>query len=599
MRSEEVVLWFSLLLLWVPLCFQICLGGSILKVTQNITHLSPNAIFELGFFSPGVDSGEKRYLGIWYHLPKPQTVVWVANRDYPVADSSGVFRIAEDGNVVVEYASKTHWSSNLQPSSSTNRTLKLLDSGNLVLQEGYSETYLWESFQNPTDTFLPGMKMDGNLSLTCWRDSADPAPGNFVFKLGHRGTLVVVKHSQLYWRELLDESDRNIYRFLGLDTSIPKNLSKPQISRKSRLVMNSSGEIQFLKWDEDDEQWEKSWSAPASKCDEYDYCGSFGICDVNNLNLHPCKCLPGFRPNGEIGGKGCVRKSTSCTIDTNVTFLNLTNIKVSDPPDEQYYSVTKSECEFLCLNYTITSCPQSQCQAYSYSFKKELLNRDDATSRCEIWTGNLSTLEVNGIGDRNLSVLVKRSDIGNLYLLNSSLVAVDLVFLYPNTGLIKCCCAETTAQSCEPCGTYEIPYPLSTGPNCGDPTYNKFNCNQLTDNLTFMMPGGNSYQVTWIDEATRMFYIKIDDSYSCGSRNSTPKSPFSLTGEGECSKNDVYDGTIKVNWAAAPEAPCRKPSDCENWLYSTCIATSDGDHRCRCHSPYKWNNSIMICAKEG
>jgi len=51
---------------------------------------------------------------------EPQTVVWVANRDDPDADSCGVFRIADDGNVVLEYASKTQWSSQLEPSISTN-----------------------------------------------------------------------------------------------------------------------------------------------------------------------------------------------------------------------------------------------------------------------------------------------------------------------------------------------------------------------------------------------------------------------------------------------------------------------------------------------
>nr|XP_007149927.1 hypothetical protein PHAVU_005G110800g [Phaseolus vulgaris]ESW21921.1 hypothetical protein PHAVU_005G110800g [Phaseolus vulgaris] len=575
MRSEEVVLSFSLLLLSVPLlCFQICLGVDTLKGTQSITDsgklVSSNATFELGFFSPPGVSGEKRYLGIWYHKLEPQTVVWVANRDDPVADSSGVFRIAEDGNVVVEYASKSLWSSKLEPSSSTNRTLKLLDSGNLVLTDDSETRCLWESFKNPTDTFLLGMKMDATLSLTCWRDPADPAPGSFTFKMGHRETLVVENQSQLYWTESLDGSGTKISGFLGSDTSLLKNssnlscLSSKPYNKKERLLMNSSGEIQLLKWDEDDRQWDKKSSEPASMCDVYDHCGSFGICDANNLNFLTCKCLPGFRPRDEeIRGQGCVRKSTSC-IDTNVTFLNLTNIKVRDP-DEMHGSETEADCESLCRNITITKCPQSQCQAYSYSSRAEF-GRDDGNSTCKIWRGNLSTLVVNGIGGRNLSVLFKRSDI------------------------------EATAKSCDPCGTYEIPYPLSTGPNCGDPTYNKFNCNELTGNLTFTMPGGNSYEVTWIDEDKRVFYIKVDDSYSCGSRNQnkTPKLPFSLA-EPECSK---IDGMIKMKWAAAPEPPCRKPPDCENRPHSTCMVTSDGGHRCLCDSHYKWNPTVMICAKD-
>jgi len=434
MRSEGVVLPFSFLLLWLPLWLEICLGGDTLKAKQNITQdskgnlVSSNDTFELGFFSPGGESGGK-YLGIWYHGLEPQTVVWVANRDHPVADSSGVFRIAEDGNLVVEHASsKTHWSSELGPSSSTNRTLKLLDSGNLVLVEDHSETtYLWQSFQNPTDTFLPGMKMDATLSLTSWRDSANPAPGDFTFKLDPSGTLVVLKQSQLYWTESLDGSDTKIYDFLSLmNTSWTRNSSflmfqqKPHhINKKSRLIMNSNGEIQFMKWDEDDRQWDKRWWEPDGACDVYGNCGSFGICKENNLIPKYCKCLPGFRPRDEKSpGEGCIRKSTSCS-DTNVTFLNLTNIKVGGS-DEQIHSVTEAECESLCRNRSISKCSQTQCQAYSYSYsyssERELDGDGYYNSTCEIWTGNLSTRVGGG---RNLSVLVKRSDIGNnLYLLN-------------------------------------------------------------------------------------------------------------------------------------------------------------------------------------
>ncbi|MFS7979052.1 putative non-specific serine/threonine protein kinase [Helianthus anomalus] len=36
--------------------------------------------------------------------------------------------------------------------------LKLLDTGNAVLMNVASGSPLWQSFENPTDTFLPGMK---------------------------------------------------------------------------------------------------------------------------------------------------------------------------------------------------------------------------------------------------------------------------------------------------------------------------------------------------------------------------------------------------------------------------------------------------------
>ncbi|XP_014501568.1 G-type lectin S-receptor-like serine/threonine-protein kinase At4g03230 isoform X2 [Vigna radiata var. radiata] len=583
MRSEEV-LSFSFLFLCLPICFQICLGGDTLKANQNITQdsngnlVSSNATFELGFFSPAEKSGGK-YLGIWYHGLEPQTVVWVANRDLPVPDSTGVFRIAEDGNLVVEYAFRSLWSSELAASSSSNRTLQLLDSGNLVLKKDDSEaTYLWESFKNPTDTFLPGMKMDATLSLTCWRDSANPAPGNFTFKLTQKAetrSFVVQYQSQIHWA--LDELDTEassqvVFNLLNNDIWSTKTynysnktlfVSQPYMYYKSRLLMNSRGEIVFFEWDEEDSNWTTIWSGPENKCDIPDYCGSFGLCSRDNLI--PCKCLPGFSSiqgfpsDRESESQGCQRKSTTCTsTNEDVMFLNLTNIKVADP-DQEIPTKTEGECQSMCIKM----CPQSQCQAYSFNSSTY---GDRGSYSCNIWTRPLPSLVENYLRGRDLSILVKTSDIA------------------------------PTAKSCEPCGTYAIPYPLSTGSNCGDPMYNYFNCNKPTGKVTFMIPGriSYSYPLTWIDEDSRMFSIQTDDfyyfNYSFSSQNSTDF-PFKVA-------EYIEDAVIKINWLPAPEPPCSQLTDCISWPNSTCRATGEGGSRCLCDSNYNWNNTLMSCTQE-
>ncbi|TXG67186.1 hypothetical protein EZV62_008461 [Acer yangbiense] len=64
-------------------------------------------------------------------------------------------------------------------SNATNTTL--LDSGNLILLDQHSQV-LWQSFDYPTDTLLPGMKLGYDhstgisRSLVSWKSSQDPAP---------------------------------------------------------------------------------------------------------------------------------------------------------------------------------------------------------------------------------------------------------------------------------------------------------------------------------------------------------------------------------------------------------------------------------------
>ncbi|KAL4572908.1 hypothetical protein LXL04_019696 [Taraxacum kok-saghyz] len=60
---------------------------------------SPEKMFQMGFFQPQKTSevSLRRYVGIWYTMD-PKIVVWVANRDNPVMDSSGLLTVSEDGS---------------------------------------------------------------------------------------------------------------------------------------------------------------------------------------------------------------------------------------------------------------------------------------------------------------------------------------------------------------------------------------------------------------------------------------------------------------------------------------------------------------------
>ena len=93
-----------LLLLFVLLfCFDFGVAVDIITSSQFIKDpeaiVSARNIFKLGFFSP-VNS-TNRYVGIWYNDMPTVTTVWVANRNEPLNDSSGVLKIFQDGNLVV------------------------------------------------------------------------------------------------------------------------------------------------------------------------------------------------------------------------------------------------------------------------------------------------------------------------------------------------------------------------------------------------------------------------------------------------------------------------------------------------------------------
>lgn len=385
------------------------------------TLVSPGKAFELGFFSPNGSSGNRRYVGIWYYSSTRQTVVWVANRDDPVSGTDGVFSITEDGNLgVLDGSGRSHWRANLGMSSPPlSLNLKLKDSGNVVLisqeDDSEKETVLWQSFDNPTDTFLPGMKMNENITLTSWRSFDDPAPGNYTFELDdeEENQYIVWKRSIRYWKSGVsgkfitsDDMPYTIsYVLSNFTSSVARNDSIPYITSSlydnTRLIMSVSGQVQYLKWDSQ-KIWSLIWAEPRDRCSVYNVCGNFGSC--NSEGDVVCKCLPGFEPaslelwsSGDFSG-GCVRKSTLCDKSAmRDTFLTLKGVKVGKP-DSQFAAKDEMECSKECLS-------NCQCQAYSY-------DRDGASGVCWIWTEDLNNLQGQYEDGRALHVRMAVSDTG-------------------------------------------------------------------------------------------------------------------------------------------------------------------------------------------
>lgn len=154
-------------------------------IKDGDTIVSDGEMFELGFFSPG--KSKNRYLGIWYKKISTGTIVWVANRDTPINDTFGVFKVSRKGDLQILSAGNTLiWSSNSTVSArSSNLEVQLLDSGNLVLWDEHitKENPIRQSFDYPGDTILPGMKIGKDLVtgreryLTSWKSRDDPSKG--------------------------------------------------------------------------------------------------------------------------------------------------------------------------------------------------------------------------------------------------------------------------------------------------------------------------------------------------------------------------------------------------------------------------------------
>ena len=171
MASSTVHLSNSLLPLLLPLlpiAFSITLPDCQIKLNSSLSANgssswnSPSGEFAFGFRIVELqDHKFSTLLAIWFIKVSNRTIVWSA-KDPAISQGSTV-KLTTKGISIYDPQGKEEW--HRPQNNGTISCANMLDNGNFVLLDGDGKL-VWQSFDEPTDTLLPGQKLTKPTNLT-------------------------------------------------------------------------------------------------------------------------------------------------------------------------------------------------------------------------------------------------------------------------------------------------------------------------------------------------------------------------------------------------------------------------------------------------
>ncbi|KAJ9553456.1 hypothetical protein OSB04_017501 [Centaurea solstitialis] len=399
------------------------------NITDGETIVSASEIYEMGFFSPG--SSRNRYLGIWFSNTSPHTVVWVANRETPLTNTSGMVTLDSHGILsLVDGGGTVIWSSNSSASDMNivnNPVAQLLDTGNLVIKDGNAvddKTFIWQSFDYLGNTLISGMKMGKNLVtgrelyLTSWRSADDPSPGQYTVRyLIARGEYpqVYIKRSSVIETRIgpyngmsfagqpqaevdMVSNEREMYFLYTIDST----------GFLLMLVATPDGKIETRQLNTRTREWTPvHFTLPLDYCDKYGLCGPYGSCSTETSPR--CVCLKGFQVSNpeewRVGNRtrGC-RRSRALDCGPGEGFLKFSGMKLPDTQSGNAVfigNISLQECEVACKNNCL-------CTAYANP------NITPGGVGCLQWFGDLIDVRMYQQNGQDLFVRLAASELLDL-----------------------------------------------------------------------------------------------------------------------------------------------------------------------------------------
>ncbi|KAL5205339.1 hypothetical protein ABZP36_033548 [Zizania latifolia] len=270
---------------------------------------SRNGAFRAAVINPGKQQAS--FYLVVLHVPSG-TAVWSANRDSPTS-SSGRVQLSTGGLTVLDPNETTVMWSTPQLRSPV-AALRLQDTGDLQLLDAGNAT-LWRSFDNATDTLLPGQQLLTGAYMSSAKGPTDFSQGNYRLGVTTADVLLTWQGST-YWRLSNDVrafKDRN-----AAVASMSVNASGLfAVTADGALVFRvalAPAEFRILKMGNDGRLRITSYAlvnssapvgsdfvAPAGDCDLPLQCPSIGLCSAAG-NGSTCTCPPLFAASVTVPG---------------------------------------------------------------------------------------------------------------------------------------------------------------------------------------------------------------------------------------------------------------------------------------------------------
>nr|KYP32950.1 putative LRR receptor-like serine/threonine-protein kinase At5g45780 family [Cajanus cajan] len=340
----------------LPLAFANVALNSSLSTNDKDAWRSPSGEFAFGFRQLNNDT-KLFMLAIWYPMIPEETVVWSAKAGdtLATAPTGSRVQITSQGLSLTTPQGDSLWTSNSDVVVSEGA---MLDTGNFVLLNGNSFDYVWESFQNPTDTLLPNqsLKLDANLNSRLTDTNYSSGRFQLYFQDGN------VLLSPLAWPSQLRYNSYYVINASGAASSFDFDTSgdihvktqngtriQPQGPTWGNITLDPKGYYyratldvsgvftQYSHPRNTSNSAQQGWTimryVPGNICNaifnEYGSgsCGYNSYCSMQNQNQRPtCKCPYGYSlvdPSNEFGG-----------CQPNVTLA--CGADVQKPPEELY-----------------------------------------------------------------------------------------------------------------------------------------------------------------------------------------------------------------------------------------------------------------------
>ncbi|KAL1542098.1 G-type lectin S-receptor-like serine/threonine-protein kinase LECRK3 [Salvia divinorum] len=337
--------------------------GSSLTPTSNSTWSSPSGVYAFGFFPQHVNS-----YAVGIFLPD-KTVVWTANRDSgPTVPNDVVsLLLTPEGRLVLRR--RQGQDEDVISPSATIASASMLDNGNFVLYDSNSRI-IWQSFDNPTTTLLPGQRLPPGEEIFSSASETDYGKGNFRLKMQNDGYLVQYPintpdtGTYAYYAEkpngavnvsLNFDSDGRLYQLNG---SLPlRNITNGRLPTEGYINfmrLDVGGIFRIYSFSLSNLTTTRRWSSVVDECAPKGFCGFNAYCTLRD-SAPVCQCLPGF-VSVQSGNNTapCSRNFSVQGCPENDDRLKTVMLRVINTEwDENWYEntvMTEEQCRKSCLD---------------------------------------------------------------------------------------------------------------------------------------------------------------------------------------------------------------------------------------------------------